>query len=273
MNLNNKNILISFSTPKYNERIDLTNSGQNLNKRKKSFIVGYIQQMNLSQQRQISKFFEIDNKEYEMVASKVRTNLQVNRVLLDGPSIMKYVAYALYGKDVNYDGQDDPRETPDHEIPQHKFSFHNRGYDELVKKVAQDMGFIDDIDVQNIGWGRTPDKERPGTSDFWVNLTSGIFEKPIGIYLDIHQKGAGAKPYSYGGVFLENCMISNYTISTQANNRMLSENMTIEVGMPIPCIGYDGQDISQLAYNKQHERISNPTQVNVLNPNDPNPMA
>lgn len=272
MNINNEDVLISFSTPEYKSEVDLRttqehNTQRNLNKRQKSFIVGYIQQMNLSQKRQITKLFEIGNKGYDMVASKVRTNLQINRVLLDGPSIMKYVAYALY-PDVSFPNsldEEDRTNTPDHFITNNPNDFYNEQYAALIERVADDMGFTDRLRgdatsasryVDNSGWGGTPEHEIPGTADFWINLTSGLFEKPIGIFLDIRQKGADCRQYAYGGVFLENCMISSHNLSTQANSRILSENMMIEVGMPIPCIGYGGYDVARLEHKKQHERLS-----------------
>ena len=297
MNISNENVIISFGKPEYQDEVDISpgsrsdidNTGTGAERT--AYVVGLVQNMNLSQQRQVTRLFEIGNKEYDMVTSKVQSRLQLNKVLLDGPTLMKYIAYAHaldgrpYWSWLDDAGTNDERGrfeggvrgTPDHYDEDHRENIHhqtssrfgteyyNEHYSALIEYIAQIMGDLDDdeikspsdilADVDNSGWRETPEHEIPGTSDFWINLTSKLFDMPIGIYLDIEQQGSRGEKYGYGGVFLENCIVSTVNISTQAQNRILTENVSIEVGRVIPCIEYGGYNISRIEHNKSPKRL------------------
>lgn len=200
------NVSVSFAPPKLTE--DNTSS--------KAITVGLIQDLSLNQQRNITKFFEYGNDEYQMVTGKPRINASINRILFDGPSILKYIGYAY--KDTN--------------MSDHK---HQGMYESMMKSLAEDLGA-----------SKINDSKMPGTGDFWVNLTSELFDNPIGIFINIKQRMPNGHLQDYGGVFLENCLISSHVLQMNASNRILTENMQMEVGRPVPLGKYTGDKILRI---------------------------
>lgn len=243
-NLSNSNVLVSFTLPELN--IDGV-TGSPI-----SFVVGLIQQLTLMQQRQVLRIFEYGNKHYQMVPGKVHANLQMSRVLFDGPSLMKYHAYA-YSPDIrDSQGNLPSRNKPNKNVYDH-FSSNNKEYNEqyeaLVERTGEKMGYkniLSGYKNDNSGWGKTPEHEIPGTSDMWMNLSSKLFENPIGIILEIKQEVPNGDKIPYGGIFLENCIISSHTLITQANQRLLAENVSFEIGRVIPLNYYTGGNIIKI---------------------------
>ena len=204
--------------------------------------------MNLTQQRQVERLFEIGNKDVELVPGKTINRLNLNRVLFDGPSILKYYAYAYVpineGSKFSASGirrpggatMDSRRDLIDH------FSsmvtggnIYNEQYAALIERIADWLGFginvrDEDGELPNSGWSATPEDEIPGTGDFWANLSSELFERPIGITLELGQKTPSGEVVPYGGIFLEDCIISNYSLRTTADQKFITEDISIEVG-------------------------------------------
>lgn len=199
--LSTSDVFISFAPPKLSQD----------NVSRKATVVGLIQNLSLSQQRQILKFFEYGNEEYQMVAGKPRHNLSINRALFDGPSILKYIGYAYSESD-------------------------QRGSPLFYRELMEDLGYTDGSNVRDV----------PGTSDFWLNLASELFENPIGIFVNVKQTMPNGRKVDYGGVFLENCLVSNHNISFSVDSRLLVEQLTMEVGRPIPLTHYGGDNIAQI---------------------------
>jgi hypothetical protein len=197
------NVSVSFAPPK------LTDSNNSSN----AITVGLIQDLTISQQRNIVKFFEYGNDEYQMVTGKPRINVSMNRILFDGPSILKYVGYAYQDTDMK-----------DHK---------QQGY---YNNMMDNIG-------DHVGKKKTNDPNMPGSADFWMNLTSELFDNPIGIFINIKQRLPNGHLHDYGGVFLENCLISSHNLQLSAQNRILTENIQMEVGRPIPLGRYSGDRI------------------------------
>lgn len=200
------NVSVSFAPPKLTEK----NIGF------KAITVGLIQDLTISQQKNIVKFFEYGNDEYQMVTGKPRINASINRVLFDGPSILKYIGYAYEDTQMN-----------DHK---------SRGYYKFM------MGNL----KEKLGATKTNDPNMPGSSDFWMNLTSELFDNPIGIFINIKQRLPNGDLHDYGGVFLENCLISSHNLQLSAPNRILTENIQMEIGRPIPLGRYNGDTILKI---------------------------
>ncbi|MFW5895115.1 MAG: hypothetical protein ACOCT9_00070 [archaeon] len=207
--LDTSNVLVSFGPPK------LTNT----NTSNKAITVGLIQNLSINQQRQIIKLFDYGSDEYEIVGGKWRHNIQINRILFDGPSVLKFIAYAYFDEEIS--------QMMDHD--------NEDKYKEFVQKLYDNMGYEED---------EIPTKEIPGTGDFWFNITSDLFNNPIGIFITIQQKLPTGESQNYGGVFLENCLISNHSLTMNPNNRILTEQISMEFGQPVPLKNYNGNQIA-----------------------------
>lgn len=215
-------LTMSFGPPKL-----IVDSGVGI----KGITVGLVQDLSVFQQRQVARFMEIGNKEQWLVTSKTRNSLQLRRVLYDGPTLLKYVAYALM------DGGDDPwkmRGTEsigaDHDLTQ---GASNVKYEMLMER----LGYPED---------KYPSAESPGVGDFWINLASELFSHPIGILLSLKQKLPTGKLSTYGAVYLENCLISSHIFQVMAENRFLSEAVSIEFTNAIPIGNNRGKTVQEI---------------------------
>jgi hypothetical protein len=213
---------MSFGPPKL-----IVNSGVGI----KGITVGLVQDLSMFQQRQIARFMEVGNKEQWLVPSKVRSALQIRRILYDGPTLLKYAGYALMG------GSDEPwkmRGTnsigADHDLGQ---GDSNRKYQELMNRI----GYPDDL---------YPLEEAPGAGDFWLNLSSELFANPIGILLSLKQKMPDGSVLPYGGVYLENCLISSHNFQVVAESRILSEAIYVEYVSTIPIGDKRGHSVQEI---------------------------
>lgn len=205
LNLSSSDVLVSFGPPK------LTNAN-------KAVTVGLVQNLSISQQKRIIRILEYGSNLRQLVSGKTRNTLQMSRILFDGPSLLKYIAYAYLN--------DDLTDLKDHTNAAQYEVF----MDELYKK----MGYED----SNI-----PNEEIPGTSDFWMNLSSDLFNNPIGIHLNIKQTLPNGKKKDYGGVFLENCLINQHSLNIRSQNRILSEQIGMEFTRAVPMKSYGGEQI------------------------------
>lgn len=208
--LSTDNITVSFAPPK------LTAS----NTSSTAVTVGLIQDLSMAQQRQITKYFEYGNDEYQMVTGKTRTQLTMNRVLFDGPSLLKYIGYARLDKD-----------RLDHLI--------NWGYQNMVGETEDSENGLSKF----VRREKTRDSRMPGGRDFWVNLTSDLFDLPLGIFLNAKQRMPNGDLVDYGAVFLENCLVASYNLQMSPQNKILTENIQIEVGRPVPLKMTGSEDI------------------------------
>ncbi len=220
--LNSAYLTVSFGPPKLT-----VNSGVGI----KGITVGLVQDLSLIQQRQVARLMEVGNKEQWLVPSKTQSSLQLRRVLYDGPTILKYMGYALVG------GRDEPfvlRESnsvgADHDLRQ---GAENHKYQAMLEEVGYPEG-------------QYPKGESPGVGDFWINLASELFNNPIGILLDLKQKMPDGELVSYGGVYLESCLVSSYTFQVLAENRFLSEAVAVEYTKTIPMGENRGKSIQEI---------------------------
>lgn len=180
---------------------------------REGIVVGLIQDLTIYQQRQVVRLFEIYNNEQWLIPTKTRNALQMRRVLYDGPSLMKYVAYAMASKN-------EPWTTAGGKGRDHDLV---RG-DEEYKNLYKILG----VNVEE-----TDPRALPGTSDFWINLASEVFSNSIGILLRVQQEINGHVK-NYGAVYLEDCLIAAHTLAIMAENRILTENVQIEFAHVVP---------------------------------------
>ena len=172
-----------------------------------SITVGVIQNINLSQQRQIQRLFEYGNKEYGLAESKTQNSLQISRILFDGPSILKYMSYAKVNRNLPAIREKFPDHTPYAEL-----------FEEEIEEITEEYF----------------DRNMPGYGDFWMNLASDFFEEPIGIFIEVKQPLPSGKRVNYGSIFLENCMVSQLSLNIVSDRRILSESAQIDFGRVIP---------------------------------------
>jgi hypothetical protein len=66
--------------------------------------------------------------------------------------------------------------------------------------------------------------------EFFINLASSFFNKPLGLGFVIHDK----ENESWGGFYLEECYIQNHQFSVAANQTILLENAGLRASRVVP---------------------------------------
>jgi hypothetical protein len=186
------------------------------------FPVGLLQTMQVAQNRQVARLFEIGSKRSYFVPGRLFANFQVNRILFYGPSLMRLL-YAVaprrgYGQPFNF--------APDGTSP--------RQEDQLVTPPAYESLFPSS-DKQFLlppgHGGKSADDNR----DFFINLASELFNIPFG--LAPLMKDARQRPY--GSFYMEDCMIEAHSIGFDSNNIVIAEGVNGQFDMLMPVQVYD----------------------------------
>lgn len=173
--------------------------------------IGLIQNIQVSQQKQIQQFFEIGSRKPIFVPGRTIVSGGISRILFDGPSLM--YAMNLNGASdtgsntasINPDTGWAPLQTLDakYETPSDLNGLESLGGDALVKMKSET-------------------DELPAPGYFFINLQSSFFNKPTGLGFMLYDMEGNP----YGGFYLENCYIQAHTFSLAAQQTVLVENVS-----------------------------------------------
>lgn len=156
--------------------------------------IGLIQSAQVSQGKQVQQLFEIGSRRPIMIPGRTQIQAQLSRVLFDGPSLMKTVYVTSDGSNLfipaatTVDTDTDPRTG-------------------------------DELEAPTDPMGTTPE----ATGDFWVNLASSMFNKPIGLGFALYDM----EKQSYGGFYLENCYIRSHSFGISSQQTVLAESISL----------------------------------------------
>lgn len=180
--IGSKGILIGFGPPKYK-------SGA------KIVLCGFIQNMNLNQQKQIQEIFEIGSGDRFFSDGPTRNMLSIARALFSGASILKMMGTGLTGRGM--DGSDPNLEK-------------------VFRKKDREAAASDFDDAH------------------WINLSSSFFNNPLGVYLDYGSFDGEGERKSYSKTYLENCKIQALSTNLQAGQWLTQEQVQIMFANPVP---------------------------------------
>ena len=157
--------------------------------------VGITQNINLSQNRQWSRIFELGTERSYFISGRTMGQLGLSRVLYHGPSMLR-VLYAYY-------------------------------QDTLPETIVPAM-------FPNVGAAAMPNPHdvvvAPGYENFYINLASDLFSQPIGIMMVVKDTNQD----TYGAVYFESCVIPNHTFATDAQGVIVQENTAVQFERAIP---------------------------------------
>ena len=180
--------------------------------------IGLVQNVQVSQQKQIQQLFEVGSRKPFFVPGRTVVSGGIARILFDGPSLM----YAMYLKGTTVDGalinpsggawspidklasRDYPADlAPDGAI----------GDGTTLGGVTNNDGSV--IFKQDTDTPPTP-------SYFFINLSSSFFNRPTGLGFVLYDM----ENQPYGGFYLENCYIQAHTFSVASQQTVLVENVS-----------------------------------------------
>jgi hypothetical protein len=157
--------------------------------------VGVTQNLNLSNNRQFSRIFELGSERSYFISGRTIGQLGLSRVLYHGPSVLRTL-YAYYN-------------------------------DNVPSTLVPSM-------FPNVGAGAMPNPHDvvipPGYENFYGNLASDLFSQPVGLLIVLKDSNQD----TYGSFYLESCVIPNHTIATDAQGVIMQESVAIQFEQMVP---------------------------------------
>jgi hypothetical protein len=184
--------------------------------------LGLIQNISVSQNRQVQRIFEIGSKKAYFVPGKNFANFNIGRVMFFGPSLMRML-YALapidaqvgagqglgpFGQQIGKDPDDPTQEGI------------------TIPAAYRDL-FAKSVLTNAPGFGGLPNQ---ANRDFYINLASELFNVPFGMILVF--KDTRNRPY--GATYLEDCFIESHQFSVDANSVVIAEAVSGQFGSIVP---------------------------------------
>lgn len=206
--LGSKAVLISFGPPVYSASA-------------KFLVCGFVQNLNMNQQKQIQELFEIGSERRYFVEGVTRNNLSVSRALFSGPSLLKLIGGGILNQSLQ----------------------------------SSDLsGINSDIFEGESRNAAAADFDK----NFWINLGSDLFRNPLGILLQFKEFYGNGKSQTYGAVYLGNAKINAHSLAMQSQMWLMQESIQVIFENTIPLS--KGSD-TQESYEKRFEIMQGTNQM------------
>lgn len=212
--INGQFILLCAGPPYLNQ---LTNSSgvESFN----AYPIGLTQNLSISQNKSISRVFEIGSDRSYFIPGRSVGQLTLGRVIYHGPSLLR-VLYATYGSDISGGGGN----TAGVPIP----SLMNGGTSIGVAPfVADPTGGVTKL---NYDTGTIPSKPlhtvqvAPGYDNMFLNLASDLFNNPTGLLLMMKDSEQNLVAAGY----FENCYVPTHSMALDSQGLIMQESVGIQ---------------------------------------------
>lgn len=159
-----------------------------------SYPIGLIDNVGIGQNKGIQQIFEIGSDRRYFIPGRTINQVSLSRVMFDGPSLMK----VIYN---NYISPDTPYRDPN----------------SLIESGSND-GYETDI------------RSQPGFDDTFLNLGSELFNRPIGLFLLMHDNNDDP----VAGIYLEYCFIRAHQFNISASSTLIAESLQADFDRMVP---------------------------------------
>jgi len=198
--------LIAAGPPRLN---DIGNGDSELtpNEGDMVFPIGVLENVGVSQSKQLQRIFEIGSTRSYMVPGRTVGSITLGRVLYHGPSLMK-VLYAYYkqtkgGNKFNHMGKGATMNVGGVQVPDPNATLLELGQlQNELHRVSQTAGY----------------------DDLWLNLASDLFNQPTGMAIYFRNQ----LDMTVGGVYLEECYIQGHQLSISSGSALLMEGVSLQ---------------------------------------------
>lgn len=200
--LNGQFILICAGPPFYSQ-IDMGQDGNSL-----LYPIGLTQNVALSQNKAISRIFEIGSDRSYFISGRSVGQLSLGRVVYHGPSLLRAL-YAYYHEDggVGY------------------------GITPLTGEIGGGVAPFSDQgtpDGQHSGLHEV--KIPPGYDNMFLNLASDLFSQPLGLMLIFKDN----QENQVASVYLDQCYIPQHSIAVDAQGLIIQESVGVQYEKMVP---------------------------------------
>lgn len=176
------------------------------------FPIGVLENVGLSQSKQLQRIFEIGSSRSYFIPGRVVGSLTIGRIMYHGPSLLK-VLYAYY------------KQT------QGPLRFLNEANATITKngvEVPNPNKTLLNLPALQAELHRV--KFNPGYDDLWLNLGSDIFNQPTGLCLYFRNQN----DTTVGAVYLEECYIQGHQMSISSGSVLVMEGASLQFDRVVP---------------------------------------
>lgn len=162
--------------------------------------IGVVDNVGITQSKGLQQLFEIGSSRFYYLPGRTINSLQFGRVLFYGPSLLR-VMYAYYPPD-------------------------RMGAQKIHNSDAENGVLDDDNRTPNVY--DAPGSAGGGTgsdnTDFFINLASDLFDKPLGLMLWL--ESGDQKPY--GAIYLSEVYLASHQFNVNANSVIVAEGISAQ---------------------------------------------
>jgi hypothetical protein len=184
--------------------------------------IGFVQSVQVSQQKQIQQLFEIGSRKPFFVPGRNVIGGGIGRILFDGPSLM----YALYLRKAGADNTGLINPSAADGGPWTTIKSADYPTNPLPIPGGVDAGLGGEVPVSFKG----ANAAQPLPNYYFSNLGSSFFNRPTGLGFAMYD-GEGQP---YGGFYLENCYLQTYSFSVASQQTILMEQVSFRASSILP---------------------------------------
>jgi hypothetical protein len=182
--------------------------------------IGLTQNFTLSQNKAISRIFEIGSDRSYFMSGRSVGQVTMFRVMYHGPSLLRSL-YAYYGQDSGNGVKIDPLYQSLGAINPNNFPFTDGGGNSAVEgsgTLTKISGGLHEVQIP------------PGYDNMFINLASDLFSQPMGLLLILKDNAENNVSYTY----LENCRIPSHTLAIDSQGLIAQESVSIQYERLVP---------------------------------------
>lgn len=197
--------LVAAGPPTLQDGI-VSTQGNNPNNGPLVFPIGVLENVGISQSKQLQRVFEIGSRRSYFVPGRVVGSLSLGRVLYHGPSLLK-VLYAYY-----------KQTAPP------AFMFNPIGSTITIDGLVTPDPNAQLLDLPTLQQNLYQVQFAPGYNDAWLSLFSDIFNQPFG--LAVYYKNMLNN--TYGACYIENCYLQGHQLSISSGSVLIMEGASAQ---------------------------------------------
>ena len=184
--------------------------------------IGLTQNIALSQNKAVSRIFEIGSERSYFITGRSVGQLNLSRVLYHGPSLLRCL-YAYYSQAGVTDESQEILELYASPTSTETISY---PFTDLAGAPVGESQAQIESNYKSI-------KVPPGHENLFINLASDLFSQPLGLLLIFKDNNEN----SVGQVYLEQCYVPSHTIAVDSQGLIMQESVGVQYERLVPLPG------------------------------------
>jgi hypothetical protein len=185
--------------------------------------IGFIQNMNVGQQKALQQIWEIGSSESSIIPGRTMVQGSIARILFDGPSLM----YAMY---IREKVEGDTNKVKLNPVPPEQWVPVTTATDKDKPTGDTAAGDITGLGGDNEAQLEINDEKNQNPGYFFINLASSFFNRATGLGIVLYDMNN--KPY--GGAYFQNCFITMHNFSIASQQTILIEQISFRTTGIVP---------------------------------------